>query len=307
MVELKYPPPKDFLEPETRDGYFISKEMKEVWAVQLDLLQELLRVCEKYGMKIFFDGGSLLGAIRHKGYIPWDDDIDLSMFREDFEKLCEIAPIEFAEPYEAQFSDSGEKYLYGHGKLRNKRTAAIQKNEMNRNLPYNQGIFIDIFPLDNLADGVWPLRIQKAKVAIFRYASYVCAYFSTRYFKSKSIFGFFIKQPIHFVFRGLLENFQSFFHKKMINCCKSHNSVATERVYSIAFHSRVRPRCRKNLEAIEYQDFEFLKVPIPSGYEDALTSLYGKNWRTPVKAPTFHGDMIFDVNRMSAEVLNDLN
>ena len=99
MIELNINIPDSFLDEEERCGYIVSKQMKEVWAVELDLLAELLRVCKKHGIKVFASGGTMLGAIRHKGFIPWDDDIDMMMFRSDYDKLCAIAAEEFVEPY----------------------------------------------------------------------------------------------------------------------------------------------------------------------------------------------------------------
>ena len=72
--------------------------------VELDLLAEFDRVCRKHGLTYFVDSGTLLGAVRHKGFIPWDDDIDLIMQREDYERLVQIAAQEFQHPY--FFSDS---------------------------------------------------------------------------------------------------------------------------------------------------------------------------------------------------------
>lgn len=87
------------LDKEIRQGYEISSEMKKVWNVQMKLLKKLLEVCDKHHLKIWADGGTLLGTVRDHGYIPWDDDIDMVMLREDYDKLLEIAPKEFEEPF----------------------------------------------------------------------------------------------------------------------------------------------------------------------------------------------------------------
>ena len=77
------------LNEEVRNGYLITAETKKVWAVQIDLLKHLVDACQRHNLKIWADGGTLLGTVREHGYIPWDDDIDMFMLREDYERLRE--------------------------------------------------------------------------------------------------------------------------------------------------------------------------------------------------------------------------
>ena len=150
MVELKIKLPEHFLDEEVRLDYTVTRKMKEVWAVELDLLVELDRVCKKYDIKYVADCGTLLGAIRHKGFIPWDDDIDVGMLRSEYERLCKIAPFEFKEPYFFQTEETDPTSARGHAQLRNSSTTGILLSEIGTKRSFNQGIFIDIFPFDNV-------------------------------------------------------------------------------------------------------------------------------------------------------------
>lgn len=88
-----------FFEAETRDGFYIKSMMKKVWAEQLEVLHQLDLICRRHGIPYFAEGGTLLGAIRHKGFIPWDDDIDIIMLRKDFNRFKHYAQDELPTEY----------------------------------------------------------------------------------------------------------------------------------------------------------------------------------------------------------------
>ena len=90
---------ESYFEGETREGFYIEPMMKRAWAAQLEVVCDLREYFEKYGIQFFADWGTMLGAVRHQGFIPWDDDIDLAMTRADYHKLCEAADHDFPEGY----------------------------------------------------------------------------------------------------------------------------------------------------------------------------------------------------------------
>ena len=92
--------PGSFFEDEVRDGFFVCSMMKHYWAAQITVLFEIDRICCKHEIPWFLDGGSLLGAVRHKGFIPWDDDVDISMKRHDLERFLTVAQKELPEGYQ---------------------------------------------------------------------------------------------------------------------------------------------------------------------------------------------------------------
>ena len=138
----------EFYKEEVRCGYTVNEKTKRVWAVQLEMLDEVERICKANGLKYFADSGTLIGAIRHEGYIPWDDDIDLVMLREDYDKFVQIAPKWLKEDLVLQTVYTGKNYLRGHAQIRNSKTCGC--NEEDKKAGYNCGIFIDIFPLDGM-------------------------------------------------------------------------------------------------------------------------------------------------------------
>ncbi len=142
---------ESYFQGELREGFYIENMMKRTWAAQIDVLEKVGEICDKYGLRYFADSGTLLGAVRHKGYIPWDDDIDIAMFREDYEKFVAIADKELPEGYcvyDARTSDgwSGAISRVVNGSQIGYANSELMKR--NHGCPYIVGI--DIFVLDEL-------------------------------------------------------------------------------------------------------------------------------------------------------------
>lgn len=155
------------IEPEYRCDYFVSTDIKKLWNVELGLLEEFERVCAKYNLKYYADGGTLLGAVRHKGFIPWDDDIDIQMMASDYKKLCEVANKEFREPFFFQSYVTEEIFPPWHAKLRDSRTTGCTEFEKILRPMWNKGIFLDIFPLYYVPDNPVIERVQTCLLRFF--------------------------------------------------------------------------------------------------------------------------------------------
>lgn len=126
----------------------MDKELlKKLQKTELDILQEVVRVCEKNELTYYLIGGTLLGAIRHKGFIPWDDDLDIAMPREDYERFLAISNIELKKEYWLHNSKTDPDYWLPFAKVKKRGTVFDEVNS--RNIQSDKGIFIDIFPLDN--------------------------------------------------------------------------------------------------------------------------------------------------------------
>lgn len=137
------------------DGKTTLEQLK---LIEVRLLKELDIICKKYDIKYWLDGGTLLGAVRHKGFIPWDDDIDVGMLREDYEIFLKIAPKELPKDIFLQNWDTEKDFFLPMAKLRDKYSSIIETER--RNMRNHSGIFIDIFPFDYLPKNNYLRKIQ---------------------------------------------------------------------------------------------------------------------------------------------------
>ena len=124
--------------------------LKKLQNVQLEILSDFIDICEKNNLDYFLVFGTALGAVRHKGFIPWDDDVDVGMLREDYNKFLEIAKTQLSNKYEILTPLTNKEYACSVTHFEKKNTSFIP--ETSKDLKCNMGINIDIFAFDNIAD-----------------------------------------------------------------------------------------------------------------------------------------------------------
>ena len=148
--------------------YCISEEeLRQIQMIQQDLIGEVVRICKKRGIHFNMVGGTMLGAVRHGGYIPWDDDADIGFLRTEYEKFREACITELNhEKYYMQDLRDTEGYRWGYGKLRRKDTQFIRLGQ--EFMPYDQGISIDLMPFDNVPDGWIKKRVHFFRCFLYR-------------------------------------------------------------------------------------------------------------------------------------------
>lgn len=308
MNPLNLEIPSCFFEEEERDGYLVSADMKKVWAVELDLLNEFSKVCEKHNLKWFVHAGTMLGAIRHKGFIPWDDDIDVVMPRKDFEKLNLLGIQEFRHPYFYQTEETDRFFCRNYARLRNSNTTAIQEWEKSFKYPYNQGVFIDIFPMDNIPDDESDRTEYFARLTVLNNKAWQWRNM-VHWYRPKRDKGW-VKRASYYIkhvyFKYLSRkkgNYHYYLnqHNALVVCYNDREIVFVGESIIVPLGRWIWKR--EWVDEIIMVPFEMLQVPIPTGYEECLNAGFGKNWRIPKHAPSLHGNVIFDVEKPYTEYL----
>ncbi|GFI16708.1 hypothetical protein IMSAGC009_01875 [Lachnospiraceae bacterium] len=137
-----------------------AAELKQLHKIELEMLIEIDRICKKNKIKYTLIGGSLLGAVRHKGFIPWDDDADVAMLREEYDHFVEACEADLDKSrFYFQDMNATEGYRWGYGKLRRKNTVFMREGQ--EHMPYEQGVFVDIFPGDAVPDKILLRKLHK--------------------------------------------------------------------------------------------------------------------------------------------------
>ena len=131
-------------------------DLRELQKIELDALLWLDNICRSNDIHYWLTGGTLLGAIRHKGFIPWDDDVDIGMLREDYDKFCKYCIDNPDSRYVFYSPETNKDYLYPYGKLIDATTVLYEKSDCGVQL----GVYIDVFPFDNETANVLRRKIR---------------------------------------------------------------------------------------------------------------------------------------------------
>lgn len=284
-------------EKEVRDGYTVTAEMKKIWAVELDLLREFLDFCRRNGLRCWAEGGTLLGAVRHKGFIPWDDDIDLMMPREDYDRMNRMGNSQFHPPYFLQTAYTDKAYYRSHAQFRNSDTAAIRPSDSFQ--PFNQGIFIDIFVIDGVPpegrgprlDSMLkrchrPLKLLKARHMNVLYSGRLGQVFR--------------KMKATYMVRR--HGWEAIYRKSE----DAYREVAWEDTDKVAELTQCDDKFivdKGIFDETVWLDFEDIKIPAPKRYDEFLRLQFGDSYMTPVMAPNMHGTVVFSTEESYDKLL----
>ena len=252
----------------------MNKEIREIQLIELEILKEIDRVCKKNNIEYFLDSGSVLGAVRHKGFIPWDDDIDIGMTRENYEKFLKVASKELKSDYFLQNIQTEKECPQLYTKVKKNNT--LYMSWACRNLHIHQGIYVDIVPYDFSLGNEEEINKIKRLNKIFTYKAIPDRFKlpdnTLRYFS-----GFFLRKLLHYLLIPIPKNL---IIKKITKLIIESNKNNTK--YLICyFWGNSHLFLKEDLVPVSYLEFEGKKFPVPYNYDKYLKITYGDYMKLP--------------------------
>lgn len=283
--------PDNFLNGEVRNGFYVESMMKKNWACMIKILAEIDRICKKHDIQYFADWGTLLGAVRHKGFIPWDDDIDIAMKRADYMRFCEVAKTELPDDWEMMsvHNTTDWNQIVGHVVTGRKADYSEEHHREWYGFPYVPGV--DVFPLDYM-----PRSDEEYKFTCDVYQIVGAA--ATEYTESGAS-----EEQKEQVISDIEQmcGVKIDRSKNIVNqllCLQERLSMMyteSESDNLLLMVGYVVPRIKKYVYPKEWYEstidmpFEYITVPVPVGYEGIIRRKYGDNWMTPFIGGGSHG------------------
>ena len=264
---------KNLYQDEIRDGWLVKSDMKKVWQRQLEIWQEVDRICRKHKITYWAAYGTLLGAARHGGFIPWDDDFDLWMMRPDYNRFYEVV--------EEELIQSGglfeiERKIFTVTKIVHSQTTLLALGNIDDESP--KGLMIDIFPLDVAQDGTRTSffavnAISELLGTAYNYPVIVEHVQSG----GKTVNDWSVIETLHNILDAHNQyEFLNIFAEGVFDC-----SLTVNWIEIIIFNKKTLPQPKSCYDKTIYLPFEMIELPAPIDYDKVLACCYG-DWRKPV-------------------------
>lgn len=262
-----------------------DQERQDIQQTLLETLRDLDDVCEKYHLTYYLTGGSALGAVRHGGFIPWDDDADVSMPRKDYDALAQIYSAELAEKYDLQSLENSQVYDLNFMKLRRRGTKYIELFETE---PERAGIALDIYPLDETYDS----RILQILNGIVDEVLYFIASCVRMYHKKERLLAFTPDENLQKSIRikcavGRLFDSQKDPRKWFLACDRWNRKKKDDKGHYVATscgrgHYFGEIYEKKRLFPVKRAPFDNMNFNIPYDSDYLLRKLYGNAYMQPI-------------------------
>lgn len=254
-----------------REGYSLSqKELRELQAIEVEMLTEVHRICKKCGIQYSISAGTQLGAIRHKGFIPWDDDADVAFLRPEYEKFRTACKTELdSERFYFQDYRNTQGYRWGYGKLRRKNTQFVRLGQ--EHMPYPQGIFIDIMPYDNVPNFYIARKLHNFRCFLYR----KCFWAPLGKLREKGLKKFIYKILDRIPDKWLYASFNQFIYKSN----KKNTKLIRILTLPVPGHMNGYPRtCFENVLPTEFEGTTLMGM---KDYNTYLSYKYGNYMELP--------------------------
>ncbi len=284
-----------FFDQEVREGFYIDPTMKTVWAAELELLQKVAEICDRHGIVWFAAYGTLLGAIRHEGFVPWDDDLDIWVKRKDYNELLRVLPLELPEGYEVKSPLTQAGYDQFHMMVNNGSFSMEERRRREyHGCPFSVGL--DIFPLDCLPRDAAAREMQQNLVMLATRGAQLASWIHRGEYdrgedpaEQKKAFREEIWEGIHYLescgakIDPQLAEREEWYRVasefgRWANCFAMMYSEE-ESDYLVNYVDYVRwPNkkfSREYFSEIYSASFENFMLPVPCGYEQVLRRIYG--------------------------------
>lgn len=257
----------------------LGVDIKDVQKIQFEILKEFDRICKENGIKYQLFAGTLLGAVRHKGFVPWDDDIDVCLLRCDYEKFLEVCAANLDSAYFLQTYESDRNYIGQFAKIRKKNTVFVEKATAECDI--HQGIFIDVFPLDNVLPCTFAGWLQQKSI-------YVLGRINLSRIKRHCLYA---KKPInkclslvfHYLLKIIPKRWTDQLQTKIICLFEECNATYVSHLTngaSVDRYNRYMVKKGGFYDCIE-REFEGHKFPIPCNYDEVLNRIFGDYMELP--------------------------